>query len=169
MPHIVFVPFIGFRVREDEMRELGMSLPGFKQRAAAIAELPALGLLTLAGMLPESWTCRYHGAPSANEGVIEQILAEQPDLVAVSALTASIEEAYRFCQRVREAGVPVAMGGLHATVCAEEASSYCDAVVMGEGEAVWRELLADAALGPLRPIYLAGRGQADPALAIAPV
>ena len=105
MPHIVFVPFTGFRVREDEMRELGMSLPGFKQRAAAIAELPALGLLTLAGMLPDSWTCCYHGAPSANEGVIERILAEQPDLVAVSALTASIEEAYRFCQRVREAGV----------------------------------------------------------------
>ena len=84
----------GFRVREEEMRELGTTLPGFKQRAAAIAELPALGLLTLAGMLPESWTCCYHGAPSADEGLIEQVLAEQPDLVAVSALTASIEEAY---------------------------------------------------------------------------
>ncbi len=80
MPHVVFVPFTGFRVREDEMRELGMSLPGFKQRAAAIAELPALGLLTLAGMTPDSWTCRHRGAPSVDEGLIEQILVEQPAL-----------------------------------------------------------------------------------------
>jgi len=161
MPHIVFVPFTGFRVREEEMRELGMSLPGFKQRAKAIAELPALGLLTLAGMLPESWTCSYHAAQAADDGLIERVLAEQPDLIAVSALTASIDEAYRFCQRIREAGVRVIMGGLHATVCPDEASNYCDAVVTGEGETVWRELLADAALGRLRRIYQARRGQAD--------
>jgi radical SAM superfamily enzyme YgiQ (UPF0313 family) len=114
-------------------------------------------------MLPESWTCYYHGAPSADGGLIEQILAEQPDLVAVSALTASIEEAYWFCERIREAGVPVVIGGLHATVCAEEASRYCDAVVIGEGETVWQELLADAEAGRLRPIYQAGRGQTEPA------
>jgi radical SAM superfamily enzyme YgiQ (UPF0313 family) len=57
----------------------------------------------------------------------------------------------------------VVLGGLHATVCAEEASHYCDAVVVGEGETVWQELLADAALSRLRPIYQAGRGQTDPA------
>jgi hypothetical protein len=28
MPHVVFVPFTGLRVREQEMLELGMSLPG---------------------------------------------------------------------------------------------------------------------------------------------
>jgi hypothetical protein len=54
MPHVAFVPFTGFRVRQDEMRELGMTLPGLAQRASAIAELPALGLLTLAGMTPEN-------------------------------------------------------------------------------------------------------------------
>lgn len=161
MPHVVFVPLTGFRVREEEMRELGMSLPGLQQRAKAIAELPALGLLTLAGMLPESWTCSYRGTQSADEGVVGQVLAEQPDLVAVSALTASIEEAYRFSQQVRTAGVPVVIGGLHASVCAEEAERFCDAVVVGEGESVWRELLADVEAGCLHPVYRADRGRAD--------
>ena len=162
MPHLVFVPFTGFRVREEQMQELGMSLPGLQQRAKAIAELPALGLLTLAGMLPKAWTCSYRGTQSADEIFVEQVLAEQPDLVVVSALTASIEEAYRFSQQVREAGVPVVIGGLHASVCADEAQQFCDAVVVGEGESVWRELLADVGAGCLRPVYRADRRRVDP-------
>lgn len=78
------------------MRELGMRLPGFTQRAKAIAELPALGLLTLAGITPDPWTCSYRGTATADENFVAEVLAEQPDLVAVSALTASVEEAYRF-------------------------------------------------------------------------
>src|SRR5262245_56308508 len=60
MPHVAFVPLTGFRVREEALRELGVSLPGLADRGAAIARLPALGLLTLAGMTPEPWTCSYH-------------------------------------------------------------------------------------------------------------
>ncbi len=56
MPHVAFVPLTGFRVREAEMRELGMSLPGLPDRALALAELPALGVLNLAGMTPSQWT-----------------------------------------------------------------------------------------------------------------
>ena len=55
MPHVTFVPMTGFRVREPQMRELGMSLPGLQPRAAAIAELPALGALTLAGLTPDQF------------------------------------------------------------------------------------------------------------------
>src|SRR5436305_1307177 len=35
MPHVAFVPFTGFRVREPEMLELGMTLPGLRHRAGA--------------------------------------------------------------------------------------------------------------------------------------
>ena len=59
MPHCEFVALSGFRVREQELLELGMTLPGFANRGAAIAALPALGPLTLAGMLPPDWSCRY--------------------------------------------------------------------------------------------------------------
>ncbi len=155
MPHVAMVPFTGFRVREEEMLALGMALPGLKQRATAIAQLPALGLLTLAGLTPPHWTCSYHEAAHANEALADEIMRQRPTLVALSALTASVEEAYCFSALLRRRGARVVLGGLHATACPEEARRHCDAVVIGEGEPVWPALLADAESGELRPAYRA--------------
>jgi radical SAM superfamily enzyme YgiQ (UPF0313 family) len=155
MPHVALVPFTGFRVREEEMLALGMALPGLKRRAAAVAQLPALGLLTLAGLNPSHWTCSYHDAVRADEALADAVMQHQPALVALSALTASVEEAYRFSALLRKQGARTVIGGLHATACPEEARRYCDAVVVGDGEPVWAELLADAESGALRPLYRA--------------
>src|SRR5580704_17918737 len=132
MPHVALVPLTGFRIREQEMLALGMTLPALKQRAAAVAQLPALGLLTLAGLTPQHWTISYHEAARIDEQLVEEVLRERPTLVALSALTASVEEAYRFSLRLRERGAKVVLGGLHATACPDEAHLYCDAVVVGE-------------------------------------
>jgi radical SAM superfamily enzyme YgiQ (UPF0313 family) len=166
MPHVALVPLTGFRIREEEMRALGMSLPGLRQRAEAVGQLPALGLLTLAGLTPPPWTCSYHDTDNPDEAFAEELLQQRPDLVAVSALTASVEEAYRLAATVRRRGVPVVLGGLHATACPEEAQAHVDAVVVGEGEPVWHAVLADAAAGTLRPVY---RAAAPFDLADAPV
>ncbi len=166
MPHVAFVPFTGFRVREEAMRELGMTLPGLRQRAAAVAQLPALGLLTLAGLTPPPWTCSYHESARAEDALAEEVMRTGPTLVAVSALTASAEEAYRFARLMRRRGVPTVLGGLHATACPDEARRYFDAVVAGEGELVWPRLLADAQAGSLKPLY---RAAAPFDLADAPV
>ncbi len=155
MPHVTFVPFTGFRVREEEMLELGMTLPGLRQRAQAIGQLPALGLLTLAGLTPAPWTCSYRETSSNTEALAEDLIQQRPDLIAVSALTASVDEAYRFSALVRHAGLRLVLGGLHATACPEEARRHFEAVVAGEGEPVWQQLLQDAAEGPLRPLYRA--------------
>lgn len=166
MPHVAFVPFTGLRVHERELLALGMSLPGLGKRATAIGQLPALGLLTLAGLTPRHWSCSYHPARApdqqdvdqhafALEALLAEVVAERPTLVAVSMLTASAEECYRFCTKLRRAGLKSVVGGLHATACSEEAGAYCDAVVVGQGEPVWLEVLADAAAGELRPIYRA--------------
>jgi radical SAM superfamily enzyme YgiQ (UPF0313 family) len=153
MPHVTFVPLTGFRLREDELLALGMSLPGLATRANAIGQLPALGLLTLAGMLPEEWTCDYQPATSCDLELIERIAGQRPALVAISALTASIEEAYGLCDRLRERGLRTVLGGLHVTACPEEAVAHADAVVVGSAEAVWQGVLADAAAGELQPVY----------------
>jgi radical SAM superfamily enzyme YgiQ (UPF0313 family) len=155
MPHVALVAFTGFRVREQEMLELGMTLPGLKQRGQAIGQLPALGLLTLAGMTPEQWTCSYHETGSSPESSVEEVLARRPALVAISALTASVEEAYRFSKQIRAADVPTVLGGLHATACHDEAQRFCTSVVVADGEPVWLELLHDALNGTLRPLYRA--------------
>ncbi|HUE73225.1 MAG TPA: cobalamin-dependent protein, partial [Pirellulaceae bacterium] len=153
MPHVTFIPLVGVRVREEELLALGMSLPGLAPRAAAVGQLPALGLLTLAGMLPPDWTCSYLPAERCDEGLIDRVIAERPTLVAISALTASIQEAYALGRRLRQSKLPVVLGGLHVTACPDEASQHADAVVIGEGEAVWPQVLADAAAAALRPIY----------------
>jgi radical SAM superfamily enzyme YgiQ (UPF0313 family) len=157
MPHVLFVPLTGFRIREEELLALGMSLPGLVPRANAIGQLPALGLLTLAGMLPGHWTCEYLPAARCDEGLVESLAARRPDLVAISALTASIDEAYRLCDKLRGRQIWTVLGGLHATACPEEAARHATAVVAGSGEGVWRQVLRDSEEGSLQPIYRAPR------------
>ncbi len=155
MPHIALVPFTGLRVREQSMRELGMSLPGLSTRATEIAHLPALGLLTLAGLTPDDWTQSYHESATSKSLLVDSIIATKPTVAAFSALTASIHEAYDVADEVRQAGIPVVIGGLHATTCSDEVRQHCDAVVIGEGESVWLQILSDAAAGTLQPVYRA--------------
>ncbi len=113
-----------------------------------------MGLSTLAGLNPPGWTASYHESGGSDAGALaERIIGLRPDLVAVSALTASVEEAYRFGRLVRRAGLPVVLGGLHATACTQEARRHVDAVVVGDGEPAWPDVLADAGRGGLRPLY----------------
>ena len=133
MPNVAFVPFTGLRVREKEMLELGMQLPGLRDRAEALSGLPALGLLTLAGMTPKDWTCSFHPSDDT-DSLIEDVVATKPDLVAISALTASVLEAYEFADRLKDRDVKTVIGGLHATALPDEALEHADAVCVGGGE-----------------------------------
>jgi radical SAM superfamily enzyme YgiQ (UPF0313 family) len=88
------------------------------------------------------------------------------DLVAISSFSAQVGEAYELADRYRELGVPVVLGGLHVSMLPQEALGHCDAVVAGEGERAWLEVLRDAERRELRAYYGAG-GQFD--LADAPM
>jgi radical SAM superfamily enzyme YgiQ (UPF0313 family) len=155
MPHVAFVSMSGFRVREAALAELGMSLPGLAGRARAIAALPPLGLLTLAALTPDSWSMSLHEAVSVDAGLVERIASERPTVVAISALTASILEAYALSSALRERGIRVVLGGLHVTACPVEAARHADAIVVGDGEPVWTAVLEDARAGALQQRYRA--------------
>lgn len=159
MPHVSFITLSGFRIHKPDLLELGLSLPGFQDRASALSQLPALGLITLAGMLPESWTSSYHSPVETQNGFVELVLRDQPDLVAISALTPSVTEAYTLSDSFRVQHVKTVIGGLHVSTCPDEASQHADAVVVGSGEPVWLELLADSERQNLKPRYIAGRNQ----------
>jgi len=78
---------------------------------------------------------------------------EQVDLVGISAQTPVAPRAYQIAEEFRRRGIPVVMGGVHASVLPEEALEHVDAVVIGEAEATWPEVLEDFRRGRLQKIY----------------
>jgi radical SAM superfamily enzyme YgiQ (UPF0313 family) len=142
----------GVRACDRELLDMGLTMPGTLERSRVIARLPSLGLLTLGGMAGPAHTCTYF---EVEEEAALDPLPEGLDLVAMSCLSAQAGAAYRLADRFRARGVPVVMGGLHATALPEEAAAHCDAVVVGEGEACWPQLLRDAesGAGRLQPVY----------------
>ena len=155
MPHVCFVALSGVRVVNPRLRELGLTMPGLRKRAEALTALPALGVLTLAGATPEPWTCSYHEAPEESEALAEEIAAHRPALVALSALTASIDAAYALSDRLQTRGLRTVIGGLHASMCPKEVLLHADSVCIGDGEGAWPAILADALAGELKPRYRA--------------
>ena len=151
---IGFIAMSGVRACDPELMRLGMTLPGFVERGKVIASLPSLGLLTLAGMTPPQHSCEYL---EVKELCKLDGLPDRFDLVAISSLSAQINEAYELADRYRALGVPVVLGGLHVTALPEEAGRHADAVVVGEGEPVWLEVLEDAEAGRLKRSYRARR------------
>ncbi len=109
-----------------------------------------LGLLVLAGMTPPEWEITL-----IDENVRAQDYAAMPtpDLVGITAFTSQASRAYELAAQFRRRGVRVVMGGIHATMCSDEAVQHVDAVVAGEAESVWANVLADAKRGRLQPIY----------------
>jgi radical SAM superfamily enzyme YgiQ (UPF0313 family) len=78
------------------------------------------------------------------------------DLAGFTVLTPQAPWVYRIADRLRARGIQVALGGIHVTACPEEASRHADAIILGEAEAVWGELLDDAARRCLQPVYQGG-------------
>jgi radical SAM superfamily enzyme YgiQ (UPF0313 family) len=134
----------GVRAHDQELLALGLTLPGFVERSKVIAQLPSLGLLYLAAATPNGHDVRYYEAPADGEEPAEIYAC---DLVAISTFSAQVKEAYAIADRLRAAGVKVAMGGLHVTIRPYEAQEHADYVVLGEGENVWPAVVEAAAAG----------------------
>lgn len=147
--HIGMIAMSGVRACDAELMRLGMTLPGFIERSKTIASLPSLGLLTLAGMTPREHDVTYLEV----DQVREHDFAQEFDLVAISTFTAQAPESYEIADRYRNLAVPVVMGGLHVTAMPEEAIEHADAVVVGEGELCWHDVLRDAEAGRLSGVY----------------
>ena len=78
---------------------------------------------------------------------------EHFDLVGITAVTFSSQRAFEIADQFRSRGIKVVMGGVHACLMQEECLQHADAIVDGEAEYVWPQLLKDATDGTLRRIY----------------
>jgi len=75
------------------------------------------------------------------------------DLAAISLLTPTSVPGYRIAEGLRARGIKVVFGGMHASAMPDEAKSHGDAVVIGEAESVWGEVLSDFRAGRLKNFY----------------
>jgi radical SAM superfamily enzyme YgiQ (UPF0313 family) len=147
---IGLIAMSGVRVKSEELAALGVTLPGFIQRGKTIASLPSLGLLTVAALTPPEHEVMYLEIPK----VTADFAWPEFNLVALSSMTAQIDEAYAIADLYRSRGTRVVMGGLHVSQLPEEGLQHADAVVRFGAEGAWPNVVADAARGALQRIYL---------------
>src|SRR5574341_218706 len=95
---------------------------------------------------------------SADPEAIETL---ECDLAAISLLTPTAVPGYRIAEKLRKRGIKVAFGGMHASAMPEEAKSHGDAVVIGEAESVWPQVLCDFRAGQMKPFYQGDRLELD--------
>jgi radical SAM superfamily enzyme YgiQ (UPF0313 family) len=117
-----------------------------------------LSLMALAGLTPPEWEVTLL---DENIRVPRYDDMRPPDLVGITAFTSQAPRAYQIAAHFRRLGVPVVMGGIHATMCVDEAARYVDSVVTGEADAIWPQVLADAARGRIAARYDGGLADMD--------
>jgi len=131
---IGFLAMSGLRAVDSKLLNLGLTLPGVLERGKVLRSLPSLGLLYLAACTPPGHDLHYYEAEGDGNEPTDLYTC---DLVAINTFSAQVQEAYAVAERLRNAGVLVAMGGLHVTVQPEEALEHADYVFLGEGEQIW--------------------------------
>ncbi len=140
----------GVRAHNEELTQLGLTLPGFVDRNRIIASLPSLSLLTLAALTPDRFDVEYKEIADLKQ---EATLPDDYDLVAISTYSAQVDEAYALADHYRAKKVPVVMGGTHVSALPSEAGKHCTSVLIGEGEPLWPLLLGDFQKGAIKPVY----------------
>ncbi|MBI4881212.1 MAG: B12-binding domain-containing radical SAM protein [Planctomycetes bacterium] len=112
-----------------------------------------LSLIVLAGLTPPEWEILV---VDENLRIPDYETLPRPDLVGITAFTSQANRAYQLAAHFRGLGVPVVMGGIHATMCLDEALQHVDSVVTGEAEGVWPQVLEDARQNDLKRSYDGG-------------
>ncbi len=94
--------------------------------------MPRLGLPLLGALLKErGYQVKIFIGKRSN---LSRHQLQEADLVGISTTTSTALEAYRISGYLRDQGIPVVIGGIHATFLPDEALSHSDYVVRGEAE-----------------------------------
>jgi radical SAM superfamily enzyme YgiQ (UPF0313 family) len=109
-----------------------------------------LGLGMVAAATPAHWSIKIW------DENFRPFQYRDADLVGITAFTSTCNRAYEIAAMYRRQGIPVVMGGIHASTLPDEALQFVDSVVVGEAEKVWPMLLNDFENNSLKPLYRGG-------------
>lgn len=110
---------------------------------------PPQSIYSTAVATPEDVEVELHDETS--EGAVN--LSTEAELVAIFMSTPDAMRGYELADRFRAQGKIVVFGGLHASFLPDEVLMHSDAVMIGEAETIWPQLLEDCANGQLRQRY----------------
>jgi len=113
------------------------------------ASIAPLGLTTLAANTPEKYEIEFF------DGRLETIPENlDVDIAVISAMTPQATNAYDLADSFLERNIKVVLGGAHPSLLPNEAIEHADAVVVGEAEGIWEELLNDLEMGKSEKFYI---------------
>ncbi len=118
------------------------------------ARMEPLQLGVIAGLTPDNIEVKIY------DDRIEDIpYDESADLVGITIETYTARRSYEIAAEFRNRGVPVIMGGMHATLTPDEVALYADSVYIGDAEFLWHQVLDDVRNNRLKPLYMARGGE----------
>jgi radical SAM superfamily enzyme YgiQ (UPF0313 family) len=80
------------------------------------------------------------------------------DFIALSFMDFCAPHAFQVAARFRAKGKIVVAGGRYTTTFPQDAASHFDAIIVGEAESVWPQVVEDLVGGTLKPVYEAVTG-----------
>ncbi len=111
-----------------------------------------LTLTTLAGLVPAELGASVRCIDEWAEDFDPQTI--NADIVGITVITGNAPKAYRYSKILQERGIAVVLGGVHITLCPEEAEQHAATIIVGYAEESWPKLLRDfAAKRPLKKRY----------------
>ena len=119
-----------------------------------------LGLGYLASHVPEHWDVEI-----VDEQLEEINFGLEADAIGITTTTITANRAYEIAARFKERGIPVFLGGVHASMCTDEVEPFCDAVCVGDGEHAIGQMLEDLENGCLEKRY---DGKLEPLVGLKP-
>ena len=109
---------------------------------------PSLGIASVAACTPDDWEIEYR-----DDRVYDAGGDTDADIVALSFFTPAASRAMALCDHFRAMGKTVVAGGIFPSTMPDEVQPHVDAVIMGEGEPVWQQVLSDFQAGTLARRY----------------
>ena len=102
---------------------------------------------SIAALTPPGWKVKIIDENFRNFSYYEA------DFVGFTAFSSTVSRAYELAKIYRDKGVPTVIGGIHASMCPEEAAEFVDSVVIGEAESIWPQVISDFEGKCLKRIY----------------
>ncbi|MFZ5943137.1 MAG: B12-binding domain-containing radical SAM protein [Bacillota bacterium] len=107
-----------------------------------------LSLPLLAALTPEDWEVE----------IILETIEDIPfdtdaEIIGIGSMGHGVIRSLDVAKEFKARGKTVVLGGYMVSLMPQEASKYCDSVVIGDAEGVWQELLDDWERGSLKPFY----------------